>query len=225
MNYCFASTLILVSYVISSKVYVLAYPSEFSVEKNATNSEIIVKFKGLNISGFHSWNNDFNTTLRLDEIINLLIEGYSKENVEKPVTRNDTKIEQVNVTKHRNTTEEQTITTIDMTQHNTYDETPKLNMSEKVEEPTTLINKPESDVTRVNKETNSVTIFDSTVTTIYATHETHKAAYGIRNKNGVLSGILVTITVIAVIIAGIWIYRKYTAIRIPTTSNTYHLLR
>ena len=159
MNYCFASTLILVCNVIGSNVYVRASPAKFSVEKNATNSEIIVKFKGLNISCFHSWNNDFNTTLRLDEIINLLIEGYSKGHVGKPVTTNDTTMKQVNVTKHRNNTEEQTITTIDMTQHNTYDEIQQLNSTEKVEESTTLKTKPESDVTRVNKETNPATIF------------------------------------------------------------------
>ena len=225
MNYYFAFTLLLVCYAIGFNLHVLAYPAEFSVEKNATNSEIIVKFKGLNISGFHSWNNNFNTTLRLDEIIHLLIEGYSKGHVEKPVTTNDTTIEQVNITKHRNTTEEQIITTIDMTQNNTHDETQQLNSTEKVEESTTLKTKPESVVTGINEATNPSTTFDSTVTIIFETHETHKAAYGIRNTNGVLSGILITITVIAVIIAGIWIYRKYTAIRIPTTSNTYHLLR
>ena len=58
-----------------------------------------------------------------DEIVNLLIEVHSKGHVEKPVTTNVTTIEQVNVTKHRNTTEEQIITTIDMTQNNTYDDT------------------------------------------------------------------------------------------------------
>ena len=89
MNYCFASTLILVCNVICSNLYVLASPAEFSVEKNVTNSEIIVKFKGLNISDFHSWNNDFNTTLRLDEIINLLIEVHSKGHAEMRAQRPD----------------------------------------------------------------------------------------------------------------------------------------
>jgi len=57
------------------------------------------------------------------------------------------------------------------------------------------------------------------------THQVHETSQGARNGSSVMSGIIVTITVVVFLVSGVWIYGKYTSTRFRTTANNYHLLR
>ena len=78
---------------------------------------------------------------------------------------------------------------------------------------------------KIETTTKSSASSDTTMNMSNRTHLSNKTLHGPRNTNSVLSGILVTITVVVFLVAGIWIYRKYTSTRFRTTTNNYHLLR
>ena len=82
-----------------------------------------------------------------------------------------------------------------------------------------------SNAAKIKNTSKSSVSSNTTMTMSNRTHQSNKTSSGARNKNSVLSGILVTITVVVFLVSGIWIYRKYTSTRFRTTTNNYHLLR
>ena len=233
-------------FIIASALFVIAFvgcvcgqPTNIEIESNNATYVVTITF---------DWQND--TKLNESELINYL--KKFNEHVELSPLTNGSKTEKLDSTTQSSTPKGQlTSQTISESNNNTHvsqninnTTTNKTSTPIKANTgtiaPNNVTSPASSTVTRNETSTTfSNTDKSKTSTASPMAEETttltnssvpsntimNMSSQGARNGSSVVSGIIVTITVVVFLVSGVWIYKKYTSTRFRTTSNNYHLLR